>query len=113
MKCVVKKTGAVGEIIGTIRDEGTEKVVFANGLIIPSEDVLPVFPPTFDNGGLSEVKADAYETARHLGVVPFLDGNSWCALYGPNIQEGICGFGDTPESAILKFYDEFVGRNKE
>lgn len=29
------------------------------------------------------------------------DGNQFCALMGPNIQEGYAGFGDTPLHAIL------------
>lgn len=33
----------------------------------------------------------------------FPDGNQWCALYGDNIQEGLCGFGDTPAKAVLDF----------
>jgi len=31
------------------------------------------------------------------------DGNMWCALYGENIQEGVCGFGETPENAAQAF----------
>jgi hypothetical protein len=31
------------------------------------------------------------------------DGNQWCALYGQNIQDGICGFGDTPSKAAANF----------
>lgn len=30
------------------------------------------------------------------------DGDSWCALFGINLQEGIAGFGDTREKAIIK-----------
>ena len=33
----------------------------------------------------------------------FPDGNAWCALYGDNIQEGVCGFGDTPNAASIAF----------
>lgn len=29
------------------------------------------------------------------------DGNQFCALMGPNLQEGHAGFGDTPLHAIL------------
>ena len=29
-----------------------------------------------------------------------IDGNQWCVLYGDNIQDGICGFGETPKLAI-------------
>jgi len=31
------------------------------------------------------------------------DGNQWCALYGRNLVEGVCGFGDTPAEAINEF----------
>ncbi len=31
------------------------------------------------------------------------DGPKWCALYGENIQEGVCGFGDTPDAAMRDF----------
>lgn len=33
----------------------------------------------------------------------FLDGDKWCLLYGENLQEGVAGFGDTPEQAALDF----------
>lgn len=32
-----------------------------------------------------------------------VDGNQWRALYGDNLQDGIAGFGDTPEMAIQEF----------
>ena len=32
-----------------------------------------------------------------------VDGNQWCALYGDNLQEGVAGFGDTPEEAFKAF----------
>jgi hypothetical protein len=38
----------------------------------------------------------------------FVDGNQFCALYGENLQEGICGFGDTPEEALKEFDKEWV-----
>jgi hypothetical protein len=33
----------------------------------------------------------------------FPDGNQWCALYGEDLQSGVCGFGDTPEKAAQDF----------
>lgn len=33
----------------------------------------------------------------------FRDGNKWCALYGEDIQEGVCGFGDSPRAALTAF----------
>lgn len=32
-----------------------------------------------------------------------MDGKSWCALYGENLQDGVAGFGDTPELAMADF----------
>lgn len=32
-----------------------------------------------------------------------IDGNKWCALYGPNPMEGVCGFGDSPAEAMWDF----------
>lgn len=33
----------------------------------------------------------------------FIDGNQWCVLYGENLQEGVCGFGDTAMLAVYNF----------
>lgn len=33
----------------------------------------------------------------------FIDGNQWCALYGDNLQDGVVGFGDSPELASWDF----------
>lgn len=33
----------------------------------------------------------------------FIDGNQWCVLYGENLQDGVCGFGDTPRLAVYAF----------
>ena len=33
----------------------------------------------------------------------YIDGDQWCALYGDNIQDGVCGFGDSPEKAMQDF----------
>jgi hypothetical protein len=32
-----------------------------------------------------------------------IDGNQWCALYGANLQDGVAGFGDSPELAMWDF----------
>ena len=37
----------------------------------------------------------------------YLDGNQWCALYGDNLQEGVAGFGDSPELAVAAFNEEW------
>jgi hypothetical protein len=35
------------------------------------------------------------------------DGNQWCFLLGPNLQDGVAGFGDTPEQAAAAFDAEW------
>ena len=45
-----------------------------------------------------------WECISALSVKPFKDGNQWCFLYGKNIQEGICGFGETIFMAAWDLY---------
>lgn len=33
----------------------------------------------------------------------FIDGNTWCVLYGENVQDGVAGFGKTPRLAVYDF----------
>jgi hypothetical protein len=33
----------------------------------------------------------------------FIDGDMWCALYGENLQDGVAGFGETPDLAAKDF----------
>lgn len=33
----------------------------------------------------------------------YLDGDHWCALYGENLQDGVAGFGESPEKAMEDF----------
>jgi len=40
----------------------------------------------------------------------YMDGNSWCALYGDDIQSGCCGFGKTPADAMRDFNLNWFGR---
>ena len=37
----------------------------------------------------------------------FMDGNKWCCLYGDNLQEGVAGFGDSPNEAARAFDKEW------
>lgn len=36
------------------------------------------------------------------------DGTMWCALLGDNLQEGVAGFGETPDAAMRAFDDAFL-----
>ena len=53
-----------------------------------------------------EQKPTAEEVLIKAGLKPYKDGNQWCILVGNNIQEGICGFGDTIEDALYEFLKE-------
>jgi hypothetical protein len=33
----------------------------------------------------------------------FIDGDMWCALYGDNLQDGVCAFGKSPSEAFKNF----------
>lgn len=56
---------------------------------------------------LLAIEADGADKRRLwaviYGLVPFRDGDQWCVRLGENIQEGVCGFGDTPQEAITDF----------
>jgi hypothetical protein len=55
--------------------------------------------------------AAAYEDAASEYAKPsaiyrpriYIDGNQWCALYGDNLQDGVAGFGDSPDKAMIDF----------
>lgn len=52
--------------------------------------------------------AQVAELASMLRLTPYKDGNQWCVLWGANIQEGLCGFGDTPFKALLDFNQNYM-----
>lgn len=39
-----------------------------------------------------------------------IDGNMWCALYGENPMEGVCGFGESPDEAYADFDKQWVAK---
>ncbi len=49
------------------------------------------------------IQAEEMNLVSILKPKIFIDGDSWCVLYGENIQDGICGFGNTPTLAIYDF----------
>lgn len=46
-----------------------------------------------------------YQTAPSVLYRPSIgrDGNKWSVLYGDNLMDGVCGFGDTPAEAMADF----------
>lgn len=53
------------------------------------------------------------EVLTKAGLKPYKDGNQWCVLAGDNLQEGICGFGDTIEDALYEFLIDVLNTQKE
>lgn len=54
-------------------------------------------------------------TKPHVLMRPqvFMDGNSWIALYGENIQEGVTGCGDSPYLACVDFDRHWLYSQKQ
>lgn len=38
----------------------------------------------------------------------YIDGNQWCALFGENVQDGVAGFGASPDLAYKAFDQAWV-----
>ena len=51
------------------------------------------------------VSAATISTLPHVVMRPrvYKDGDSWCALYGENLQDGVAGFGVSPQAACEDF----------
>lgn len=60
-----------------------------------------------------EQKPSVEAVLTKAGLKPYKDGNQWCILAGDNIQEGICGFGDTIEDALYEFLIDVLNTQKE
>ncbi len=55
---------------------------------------------------VSQIDGILYDLAQpftRLRPKMYMDGDMWCALYGENIQDGVCGFGESPQKASEAF----------
>lgn len=59
----------------------------------------------FANAAIEQMNTALALRAPHVLMRPavFPDGSAWCALYGEDLQQGVAGFGDTPEAACFDF----------
>lgn len=62
------------------------------------------------NGHIAAAEVNIYHYSCQINRPSFLlkprlsiDGNRWCALCGDNLQDGIAGFGKSPELAYEDF----------
>lgn len=66
-----------------------------------------------------EYQSAAYEQQRPSVLMRpaiSIDGDQWCALYGDNLQDGVAGFGDSPDAAMRDFdnaWGEKLAQQKE
>lgn len=60
--------------------------------------------------GWQEAAAVAMSPSVVYRPAVYPDGNMWCALYGENLQEGVCGFGKTPALACADFDKNWRGQ---
>jgi len=76
---------------------------------------------SFEIGQIRDAYVDTAEELKRPSVMfkPSLerDGNLWSALYGSNIQEGVCGFGESPALAMADFdkswFEELTPKQEE
>lgn len=75
--------------------------------------------PEFVTNMRQEVLGSCIEANRRsglwavvYGLAPYRDGDKWCVLLGENAQEGVCGFGDSPEEAIESFEVQMAAREE-
>ncbi len=74
-----------------------------------SQDLIDAISRNFDFSHHAQIVAQEYQIAAYEQQRPSvllkpkmsIDGNQWCALYGDNLQDGVAGFGDSPDKAML------------
>ena len=60
------------------------------------------------NNYLTEVRNIMDSPAMKYRPNLSIDGDMWCALYGKTLQDGVAGFGSSPQKAMDNFNDEWV-----
>lgn len=92
---------AIKDILDIIKQEQVKNNIIKEDNKMDSKTLFNIL--TGQYGEILETHA-MWECISALGIKPFKDGNQWCFLYGENIQEGVCGFGDTIYKAAWDFY---------
>lgn len=74
---------------------------------------------SFQRAGLYDVMVSTAITEQQFKLFSMLkpkiykDGNQWCVLLGDNLQDGVCGFGESPFKAITDFDKNFYSQISE
>lgn len=64
-------------------------------------DLIDIFTDRY--GEILETHA-MWKCISALGAKLSKSGNQWCFLWGENLEDGICGFGNTVFDAATNFY---------
>ena len=80
---------------------------YKNGRLIGYEDALNKIKKLQQEQQEESIAKEAIQLVFEEKLTPFKDGNQWCFLLGHNIQEGVCGFGDTILGAAINFYKDY------
>ena len=71
------------------------------------------------NGHIAAAEVNIYEYSCYINKPSYLykprliiDANKWCALFGESLQEGVAGYGDSPELAYQDFDKQWVKKLK-
>jgi len=66
----------------------------------------------FQDAAIARLNAESVRLDRELDLCRMsmilrprlsIDGDRWCALYGENPQDGVAGFGSSPDAAYRAF----------
>lgn len=74
------------------------------------EEILMLEQTGYQNDYLNRAAVMAAAPSTHFRPRVFPDGNRWCALYGEDLQNGVAGFGKTPEGAIADFDHNWISQ---
>jgi hypothetical protein len=82
----------------------SEQFATDNAADEPTAEILAAAVSWWVNGVWPQwASAVGYDSGDPDAPRVFEDGNQWCALHGPNIQEGHAAFGATVEDALAAY----------
>ena len=62
---------------------------------------------------IAHLYAERNRPFHHMRPRMFIDGDQWCCLYGDGIQDGLAGFGASPNEAANAFDNAFYAKIPE
>jgi hypothetical protein len=78
-------------------------------------EIMSLNVPDYLQARVGEILNIAFNEALYrenlaviLQLAPVKDGDHWVVLHGPNIQEGVAGFGKTPWAAMQAFHEAML-----